>query len=116
MGGLPNLATAWWPWASPLTSPREIIRGHWVGVTINPLFIKEQKKCLLLSPGTSRCKTELLCGARRQRVPPSRPVSPGPWDLRALGLADLVAPKGQRGGQTAPKVSDARSAGSRVEP
>lgn len=43
-------------------------------------------------------------------------MSPGPWALRSLGLADLVAPKGQRGGQTAPKVSDARSAGSQVEP
>lgn len=82
-----------------------------MGVTINPWFTKEQKKCLLLSPGTSRCKTELLCGARRQWVGPRVP-----WALRSLGLADLVAPKGQRGGQTAPKVSDARSAGSQVEP
>lgn len=65
-----------------------------MGVTINPWFIKEQKKCLLLSPGTSRCKTELPCGARRQWVGPRVPWALGPEVPGARRLCGAQGPAG----------------------
>lgn len=30
-GSYPNPVIAWWPWASPMTSPLELRTDHWFG-------------------------------------------------------------------------------------